>query len=151
MSDDMYMSFEQVTRPKPQNMFSAAADAAETVTPKHIRRVKIRWLLAGWAALSVLWAGGVSYNVYQRISTQADMSRDVEADLDQGFVNASCSGSQCGGGEAVRKTQNWSGIASTYFRFGSTDMIEYTFGPPLVLLVLGTTTTLMLRRRRANA
>jgi hypothetical protein len=147
----MYMSFDQVTRPKPQDMFSATADAAETVIPKRSRRVKARWLLAGWAGLSVLWAGGVSYDVYQRIRTQADMSRDVEADLDQGFVNASCGGAQCGGGEAVQKTQNWSGIASTYFKFGSTDMMEYTFGPPVVLLVLGTSLTLMLRRRRTSA
>jgi hypothetical protein len=144
----MYMSFDQVGRPEPQDMFSATADTAETVIPKRSRRIKARWLLAGWAVLSILWAGGVSYNVYQRISTQADMSRDVEADLDQGFVNASCSGTQCGGSEAVRKTQNWSGIASTYFRFGSTDMMEYTFGPPIVLLILGTSATLMFRRRR---
>lgn len=146
----MYMSFDQVARPRSQDMFSTAADAAGAVSPKRSRRIKARWLLAGWAALSVLWAGGVSYNVCQRISTQANMSRDVEADLDQGFVNASCSGSQCGSSEAVKKTQNWSGIASTFFKFGSTDMIEYTFGPPIVLLVLGTSATLMLRRRRPN-
>ncbi len=147
----MYMSLDQVARPQPQDMFSATADAVETVTPRRSRRIKARWLLATWAILSVLWAGGVSYNVYQRISTQADMSRDVEADLDQGFVNASCSGQQCGGSDAVRKTQNWNGIASTYFRFGSTDMMEYTFGPPIVLLILGTSMTLMLRRRRSSA
>ena len=147
----MYMSFDQVARPRSQDMFSAATDAAEAASPKRTRRIKARWLFAGWAALSVLWAGGVSYNVCQRISTQADMSRDVEADLDQGFVNASCSGAQCGGSEAVKKTQNWSGIASTFFKFGSTDMIEYTFGPPIVLLVLGTSATLMIRRRRSSA
>ncbi len=146
----MYMSFDQVTRPRSPDMFSTAADAAEAVSPKR-SRIKARWLLAGWAALSILWAGGVSYNVCQRISTQADMSRDVEADLDQGFVTASCTGPKCGGGEAVRKTQNWSGIASTFFKFGSTDMIEYTFGPPIVLLVLGTSAAVMLRRRRPSA
>jgi hypothetical protein len=146
----MYMSFDQVGRHEPQDMVSGTANAAQTVVVRRARRVKARWLLASWAALSVLWAGGVSYNVCQRISTQADMSRDVEADLDQGFVNAACSGAQCSGSEAVKKTQNWSGIASTFFKFGSTDMIEYTFGPPIVLLVLGTSATLMFRRRRSS-
>jgi hypothetical protein len=146
----MYMSFDHAAGPEPQDMFPAAADTPEAALVKPSRRVKVRWLLASWAVLSVLWCGGVSYNVYQRITTQADMSRDVEADLDQGFVNASCGGSQCGGGAAVQQTENWSGIASTYFKFGSTDMIEYTFGPPLVLLILGVSTFFMVRLRRPN-
>jgi hypothetical protein len=146
----MYMSFDQIARPERPDMFSAQTDAAAVVTPKRSRRIKTRWLVASWAALSVLWGAGVSYNLCQRISTQADMSRDVEADLDQGFENASCTGPQCSA-DAVKKTQDWSGIASTYFKFGSTDMIEYTFGPPVVLLILGTSLTLMLRRRRSSA
>jgi hypothetical protein len=82
---------------------------------------------------------------------QADMSRDVESDLDQGYVSASCSGKDCGGISAkAAQTWNWGGIFSTYLRFGSDEMAAWALGPPACLLFLGIGTSVMLRRRRAR-
>jgi hypothetical protein len=129
-------------------MYSGTSEATDSTRSPRIYRVKMRWFLATWFVLSVIWGGAVAYNVYQQISTQADMSRDVERDLDQGFVAASCTGADCGTGSAVERTQNWSGIASTYLKFGSTDMLECAFGPPAILLVIGMGSLVALRRRR---
>jgi hypothetical protein len=91
----------------------------------------------------------VGYDLYQRISMQADMSRDVEADLDGGFANASCSGAQCGTAmtKAAARLQNWRGIASTYLKFGSDEMAAFALGPPAGLLIVGIGATLIMRRR----
>jgi hypothetical protein len=129
------------------------ADAAATVEaqsrPWYLR---FRPMLGIWMILSLMWGTAVCYNICQRVSMQADMSRDVESDLDQGFVNASCTGAQCGGtNAATAKTQNWSGIASTYIKFGSDEMAESVFGPPAVLLLMGLSTLFVLRRRPASA
>ncbi len=108
------------------------------------------WLLVIWAALSLLWISAVGYELYQRVSLQADMSRDVENDLDQGFKTASCVGAACVSSvpQAVPRTQNWMGIASTYIRFGSDEMAECVFGPPAALMVMGLAGVFMMRRRR---
>ena len=75
----MYMSFDQVGRREPQDMFPATADAAETVVPRSSRRIKARWLLAGWAALSILWAGGVSYSLVNEDSDAPRLAAIPEA------------------------------------------------------------------------
>jgi len=131
-------------------MYSGASENTDGGPIPRIYRIKIRWFLALWFVLSVGWGGAVAYNVCQQISMQADMSRDIERELDQGFVNASCTGADCGGGTAVERTQNWSGIASTYLKFGSADMMEYAFGPPAILLVVGLGSLFGLRRRRPS-
>jgi len=95
-----------------------------------------------------MWGLAVGYDVCQRVSTQADMSRDVEHDLDQGFLAASCTGPQCGGNSAnAQRTQNWSRIASTYIKFGSDEMAASVLGPPAALLVIGLGAVFVLRRR----
>jgi hypothetical protein len=131
-------------------MYSGTSETTDNARPPRVYRIKIVWFLAAWFVLSVIWGGGVAYNLYQQISMQADMSRDVERDLEQGFVNASCTGADCGSGGAVERTQNWSGIASTYLKFGRADMMECAFGPPAILLVVGLGSLLALRRRRVN-
>lgn len=146
----MYMSLDPVGRHTPPDMYSGTSETTDSGPSPRVYRIKIVWFLAVWFVLSVIWGGGVAYNLYQQISIQADMSRDVERDLEQGFVTASCTGADCGGGSAVERTQNWSGIASTYLKFGSTDMMECAFGPPAILLVVGLGSLLALRRRRVN-
>jgi hypothetical protein len=123
------------------------ADDREVIVTKWYLRG--RWLLALWLVLSLGWGMAVAYDLYQRVSMQADMSRDVEKDLDQGFTAASCAGAECGKASAkAAQTWNWSGIASTYLRFGSDEMAIWTLGPPAALLIVGLGATLVLRRRR---
>lgn len=123
----------------------AADDRKVIVTRWYLRG---RWLLAFWVVLSIGWGTAVAYDLYERVSMQADMSRDVENDLDQGFVPASCTGTECGKAAAkAARTWNWSGIASTYLKFGSDEMAAFALGPPAGLLIVGIGATLMLRRR----
>jgi hypothetical protein len=110
--------------------------------------MRTRLLLALWIVLSAGWGAAVGYDLYQRVSMQADMSRDVESDLDQGFVPASCAGKECGTVSAkTAQTWNLGGIFSTYLKFGSDEMAEWALGPPAALLILGIGATVMLRRR----
>jgi hypothetical protein len=126
-----------------------AHDREVTVTKWYLRG---RWLLALWVVLSLGWGAAVAYDLYQRVSMQADMSRDVESDLDQGFVNASCAGTECGNGAAkMARTWDWTGIASTYIKFGSDEMAAFALGPPAALLIIGFGTMLVLRRRARKA
>ena len=151
MGRSMFMSLEPTARAAAAPAFMPGSEAlsAPRSFPWYLRP---KALLSIWAALSVMWGLGVAYNVCERVSTQADMSRDVENDLDQGFVSASCTGPQCSGlsGNA-QQAQNWSRIASTYIKFGSDEMAESIFGPPVVLLVIGLGTVFALRRRARYA
>jgi MYXO-CTERM domain-containing protein len=114
-----------------------------------------RWLFAIWVLFSALWVMAVGYELFERVSTQADMSRDVENDLNQGFVTASCVGTSCNSEAgnvaiSVSPSQNWMGIASTYLRFGSDEMAETVLGPPAALLVIGLGGAFLIRRRLAK-
>jgi hypothetical protein len=102
-----------------------------------------------WAVLSVIWVAAVGYTICQRVTMQADMSREVEQELDQGFVVASCTGPRCATPAGTAAAQNWSGIASTYIKFGSDEMAESVFGPPAALLIIGLGVILGMRRRLA--
>ena len=114
--------------------------------------MRTRLLLALWVVLSLGWGTAVGYDLYQRVTMQADMSRDVESDLDQGYVSASCTGKECGVVSAkTAQTWNWGGIFSTYLKFGSDEMAAWALGPPAGLLLLGIGATLMLRRRGRRA
>jgi hypothetical protein len=114
----------------------------------------VRSLLAIWLVLSLIWGGSVGYNLYHRATIQADTSRDVERDLDQSLIPASCTGPACAGksqdasDDLSNQTQNWSDIASTYFRFGSMEIGAYALGPPLALLAVVLAAILVFRRRR---
>jgi MYXO-CTERM domain-containing protein len=112
---------------------------------RRIMRRPGRPLFAIWAVLSVLWTGGVGYNIYQRVCTQADMSRDVERDLDL----ISCTGQQCAS-VADSPTESKLDIVSTYIKFGSMDMAEATIGPPAILLLIVLGGIFMMRRREAR-
>jgi hypothetical protein len=145
----MFMSLETTAGTETATPFPAA----ETADNREVRVTKwylrARWLLAIWVFLSICWGAAVGYDLYQRISMQADMSRDVEADLDGGFLNASCTGAQCGTAltKATARLQNWRGIASTYLKFGSDEMAAFALGPPAGLLIVGIGATLFMRRR----
>jgi hypothetical protein len=144
----MFMSLETTAGTESAEPFPVAetADIREVRVTKWYLRT--RSLLAFWLVLSIAWGTAVAYDLYQRVSMQADMSRDVEADLDQGFANASCVGADCGktSGKAAQ-TWNWSGIATTYIKFGSDEMAAFALGPPATLLIVGIGATIMLRRR----
>ncbi len=114
--------------------------------------MRTRLLLALWVVLSLGWGTAVGYDLYQRVTMQADMSRDVESDLDQGYVPASCTGKDCDGISAkTAQTWNWGGIFSTYLGFGGNEMAAWGLGPPAGLLLLGFGATVMLRRRARRA
>jgi len=114
--------------------------------------MRTRILLGLWVVLSLGWGTAVGYDLYQRVSMQADMSRDVESDLDSGFASASCVGKDCATVSAkAAQTWNWSGIFSTYVKFGSDEMAEWALGPPAILLLLGVSASVMLRRRARRA
>ena len=122
--------------------------------PEWYRRTRL--LLTIWAVLSIFWFTGSGYEIYRRVSIQADMSRDVERDLDQGFVNASCVGSACETlaqdiARPVQRTESLTGILLTYIRFGSDEMAETVLGPPVILLIAGIGAIFTLRRRRESA
>jgi hypothetical protein len=144
----MFMSLEPTTRSGTATPYAVESEACAPDRHQHPWYLSARWTLSIWAVISVMWGMAVVYDVCQRVSTQANMSRDVENDLDQGFVTASCTGPQCSGSSAnAQRTQNWSRIASTYIKFGSNEMAESIFGPPAALLVIGLGTVFVLRRR----
>ncbi|HEX4506245.1 MAG TPA: hypothetical protein VH722_10990 [Alphaproteobacteria bacterium] len=144
----MFMSLDTTAGRETAGSFSAAVktDGREVVVSKWYMRTRL--LLALWVVLSLGWGTAVGYDLYQRVTMQADMSRDVESDLDSGFASASCVGKDCGTVSAkAAQTWNWSGIFSTYLKFGSDEMAEWALGPPAALLLLGIGATVMLRRR----
>jgi hypothetical protein len=148
----MFMSLDTTAATDTAATLSAAEAAPDREVPATKWYLRGRWLLALWVVLSLGWGAAVAYDLYQRISMQADMSRDVESDLDQGFVNASCAGTECGKGAAkMARTWDWTGIASTYIKFGSDEMAAFAFGPPAGLLIIGFGTMLVLRRRARKA
>jgi hypothetical protein len=150
MGKTMFMSLDSTADAATAAPFPISSDLDTVSAVSRPWYLKLSWLLSIWFGLSVMWGAAVGYDLYQRISMQADMSRDVEADLDQGFVNASCNGPSCGGSAATARTQNWSGIAQTYIKFGSNEMAECILGPPAALLIIGIGTLIVLRRRPAN-
>jgi hypothetical protein len=92
--------------------------------------------LVVWTVLSIVWIVGAVDNIYQRVNDQAAMSVDVERDLDQGLTAAACS-RDCAGTIQPIAASNRFDIASTYLRFGSVEMGEWVFGPPIALLLIG--------------
>lgn len=151
MGETMFMSLDTTAGSETAEPFSTAPAIVERKADTTRWYLRGRWLLAIWAVLSIGWGAAVGYDLCQRVSMQADMSRDVEADLDQGFVPASCVGAQCAAAVAKpSQTQNWYGIASTYLKFGSDEMAEFALGPPAALLVLGLATMFVVRRRQTH-
>jgi len=147
----MFMSLDTTAGAETVAPFPAAAktDDREVIVSRGYMRTRL--LLALWVVLSLGWGTAVGYDLYQRVTMQADMSRDVESDLDQGFVSDSCGSKECGGISAkTAQTWNWGGIFSTYLRFGSNEMAAWALGPPAGLLFLGIGATVMLRRRRTR-
>jgi len=106
--------------------------------------------LVAWAVLSIFWTGYIAYDLYRRAQVQAEMARDVERDLDQGLVAVSCDGPRCEDSQGG-STEQWADIASTYVRFGSTEMSESILAPPALMLVVGLAVIFVRgRRRRPN-
>jgi uncharacterized protein (TIGR03382 family) len=113
------------------------------------RVLRFRKFLAVWAAVSAIWMAGAIYNIYQRVDEQAAMSADVEHDLDASLSPSSCSG-LCTATFNAADAPDRLDIASTYLRFGSMEMGECVFGPPLALLLVGLGAFSALRRRRRS-
>jgi hypothetical protein len=147
----MFMSLDTTAGTETVTPFPTASEAADRKVDARRWYFRGRWLLTMWALLSIGWGAAVGYDLCQRVSMQADMSRDIEAELDQGFQPASCVGAQCAAAAArTSKTQNWYGIASTYLKFGSDEMAEFTLGPPLAVLMIGLGAMFVVRRRSAS-
>jgi hypothetical protein len=147
MGDGMIIGLDALGRPA---VAEGACHQQASVAPvklRHRRRFGLRTFLMVWAAISVLWIAGASYDIYQRIDEQADMSVDVERDLDQGLTPASCSGQCLSGGLAGALSDRFE-IASTFFKFGSVEMGECVLGPPAALLLVGLGIFSAFRRRR---
>lgn len=152
MGRTMFVSLSPTARASTATPFSDSPEAHAPEIAQRAWYLRGRWLLSLWAILSVMWGLAVGYDVYLRVSTQAEMARDVENDLDRGFVTESCADVPCGVTTTnAARTQNWSRIASTYIKFGSNEMAESLFGPPAVLLVIGLGTVFVLHRRPAKA
>ncbi len=143
MGDEMTMSLGPTSRSPVR-----APDRAENQVNGR-GRFGWRSFFAIWTAISAVWLIAVAYDLYQRVSEQADMSRDVERDLDQGMVSVNCSGADCSA-PADTSLENRFDIAGTYLRFGSVEMTECVFGPPIALLIVGSGVMIVLRRRRAR-
>src|ERR1700744_4317839 len=126
MGRTMFMSLDTTAGRETAGSFSAAAKADNREVAVTRWYARTRFLLALWIVLSLGWGTAVGYDLYQRVSMQADMSRDVESDLDQGFAPANCTGKDCGVVSAkTAQTWNWSGIFSTYLKFGSDEMAKW--------------------------
>ena len=140
---------ESVTRSGMQTAFEAPRTDSSVACPESLQLGKRRialWLFGGWAVLSVAWTGFVLMDLYNRASDQADMSREVERDLD----SDSCADVPCRA--ALRETpqENWSNIAETYVQFGYVPLLEWTVVPPAMLLALGLGGAVMMRRHRGG-
>jgi hypothetical protein len=148
----MFMSLDTVAGTETAAPFSTAVKADDREVAVTRWYMRTRFLLALWIVLSLGWGTAVGYDLYQRVTMQADMSRDVESDLDQGFASANCVGKDCSAvSSKAARTWNLSGIFSTYLKFGSDEMAEWALGPPAVLLFLGIGASVMLRRRTRRA
>jgi uncharacterized protein (TIGR03382 family) len=148
MGDEMIIDLGTAAGgPVPNGACGAPQAYATQTHSKPIARPKIRYFLAIWAMLSVAWISAAVYNIYQRVDEQADMSMDVEHDLDQGLTTVACAG-KCLAGVQESPAFSRFEIASTFFRFGSVEMGECVFGPPVALLLIGLGALSVLRRRR---
>ncbi len=101
------------------------------------------WLFAGWAVLSVAWSGYILVDLYNRAADQADMSREVERELD----SDSCNGGPCQAALHETPQENWSNIAETYLQLGYVPILEWTVVPPAILLAVGLGGAVLMRRR----
>jgi len=140
---------ESGTRRGMQDAFEAArADCAVpglAVAAYTAKRRIGAWLFAGWAVLSLAWTGFILVDLYNRAAAQADMSRQVELELD----SATCTEEPCKTSLRETPQEDWSNIAETYVQFGYVSLLEWTIAPPAILLVVGIGGTIMLRRRVA--
>src|SRR6185312_5356856 len=108
MGRTMFMSLDTTAGRETAGSFAAAAktDGREVVVSKWYMRTRL--LLALWVVLSLGWGTAVGYDLFQRVTMQADMSRDVESDLDSGFASASCVGKDCASvSSKAAQTWNW--------------------------------------------
>lgn len=139
---------ESVTQGGMQTAFGGPrtdSNAASIASPRK-RHIGV-WLFAGWAVLSVAWAGFMLMDLYNRVADQADMSREVEQELDSGL----CSGAPCEAALHETPQEDWSNIAETYLQFGYVPLLEWTILPPALLLAAGLGGAIMMRRRRMAA
>lgn len=123
---------------------SHLTEAGQGRTGRRTQRLG-RWLLAFWAFASLIWTTSIAVDLYHRANAQADMSTEVEHDLDL----IACTGPGCSGSEGSGPQENWTKIAATYFHFGYVGILEWAMLPPVGLLVLGLGGAVLLRRRRA--
>jgi hypothetical protein len=138
---------ESVAQSGMRDAFDAAPGDSGAVCPSDAESRRWRagpWLFAIWVLASLAWTGMVVANVYYRASAQADMSHEVELELD----SVSCTGPDCSSPVHSGPQEQWADIAETYVQFGYVSILEWAILPPAALLMTGVAGALLLRRRR---
>jgi hypothetical protein len=102
-----------------------------------------RGLFALWVLVSLIWVGLVSADLYYRAKSQAEMSQEVERDLDL----VACTGPGCSGIAKAVPREKWADIAATYVQFGYGAILEWMVLPPALLLLVGLGGAALMRRR----
>ena len=140
---------ETVTRSGMQAAFGAPQPGSGTsvALPIQPKRRFVAWLFTAWAVLSLAWTGFILMDLYNKAAAQADMSREVEDELD----SASCTHSPCPAALRTTPQEEWSNIAQTYLQLGYVPILEWTVVPPVALLAIGIGGIVMMRRLRVAA
>ena len=130
---------------------SGGGPSAPHDSARQRRRILGRGLLVVWALASLAWTASVMADFYYRACNQADMSAEIDRDLD----TVACAGPGCmGTGTAaviLAPQEDWTKVASTYLHFGYVDIIEWAALPPMGLLAICIgSSALRIRRRRPD-
>jgi hypothetical protein len=101
------------------------------------------WILAAWAAVSLLWASGVGFELCHRARVEARMSAEIERELG----SSSCAGGNCAAAATEPAPEGeWIDVTETYLKFGYKKVLQWMFLPPLALLVVSLPIYLVRRR-----
>ena len=86
----------------------------------HTRARRGRKLIAIWAVLSIGWAGAVVVEVCHQARVQADLTGDIDHDLDP----VACVGPSCTDDSASDADRNWPMIVVTYLQWDMAGIAE---------------------------
>ncbi len=107
------------------------------------RRILGPGILIVWVTASLAWTAYVATDFYHRACDQADMSAEIDHDLDA----AACAGPNCPGAGPPAPQEDWTKVASTYLHFGYVSIMEWAMLPPLGLLLIFVGSSAIHRRR----
>jgi hypothetical protein len=97
-----------------------------------------------WVLASLAWTVWVGADFYYRACDQADMSAEIDRDLN----TVACTGPDCTGPAMPAPQEDWTKVATTYLHFGYASIIEWAALPPLGLLAIFVGSSAACRRRR---